>query len=397
MLRFLRTALTALLLGAGSLGTVAGYYAYTLPDSFYVEEGTSLSIRTAVPIEPVAAENVMESLAHATLPASNSVSLRLFGMIPIKNVEVTAVDAPLLVPGGDPFGIKLLMDGVMVVGMGDVACTTNRCPAERAGIEVGDVILSVDGKTVRSNEELQSVIAAADGAPVRVKLRRGTCVLEVSLSGSYSEVEECYQAGMWVRDSTAGIGTVTFYEPESGRFAGLGHPVCDADTGEIIPLSSGEVVRVCINVVTRGTQGAAGALQGYFTSPDAIGTLYLNNRCGVFGTLSTPHSGIGAIPLGMKQEITEGAATIYTTIEGETPREFDIHIEKVDYKSDNTKNLILEITDPELLERTGGIVQGMSGSPILQNGKLIGAVTHVFVNDPTHGYGVFAESMYSYG
>ena len=298
-------------------------------------EGTELALHTALPIES-AAEGDAPAYAAETVPMRGSVSLRLFGFLPIKTVEVTAVDTPLVVPGGDPFGIKLLMDGVMVVGMGKVN-PEGECPAERAGIQVGDMVLSVNDTPINGNAALQQAIGEAQG-----------------------------------------------------------EPVCDVDAGEIIPLSSGEVVGVNIQSVTKGSAGAAGELRGCFTPGKAMGSLYLNNRCGVFGTLETQREPAEAVPLGLKQDVHTGEAVIRTTISGREPKEYAIEIEKADWGSTGTKNMVIHITDPALLDATGGIVQGMSGSPILQEGRLIGAVTHVFVSDPTRGYGIFAENMYEY-
>ena len=214
----------------------------------------------------------------------------------------------------------------------------------------------------------------------------------------FSEYSRTYQVGMWVRDSTAGIGTMTFHEPSSGSFGGLGHPICDIDTGGVIPISSGEIVNVQINNVKKGYEGIPGELQGSFISGDAIGILSKNNEYGVFGNLFTQSDTSKAMPMGLKQDVEVGEATILTTVEGTIPKEYNISIEKIDYRNNDTaKNMIIRITDEELLDKTGGIVQGMSGSPIIQNGKLVGAVTHVFVNDPAKGYGVFTENMYELG
>ena len=199
-----------------------------------------------------------------------------------------------------------------------------------------------------------------------------------------------------MRDSSAGIGTITYYDPQTAQFGGLGHPICDVDTGEIMPLLSGQVVKVVINDVVKGTSGDPGELKGSFASSKDSGTITSNDETGVFGTLYSNPSQNAALPVALKQEITEGAAKIYTTVSGTTPQEYDIEIEKIDISdTGKTKNMIIKVTDPNLLEKTGGIVQGMSGSPIIQNGKLVGAVTHVLVNDPQRGYGIFIENMYS--
>lgn len=201
-----------------------------------------------------------------------------------------------------------------------------------------------------------------------------------------------------MRDSSAGIGTMTFYDPDSGSFGGLGHPICDTDTGDILPLDSGEAGPVEIFQVTKGTAGNPGMLQGRFTEDAPLGKLLCNNRCGIFGTLYHAPTDAAPVPMGLKQDITTGPAQILCTVSGSEPEAYDIVIEEIDYSgTDSTRNMTICVTDPTLLEITGGIVQGMSGSPILQDGKLIGAVTHVFVDDPTRGYGIFCENMVRYG
>ena len=229
---------------------------------------------------------------------------------------------------------------------------------------------------------------------MEVVLKRDNKEIETSVTPVYSESTQTYEAGMWVRDSSAGIGTITYYKADGTSFAGLGHPVCDVDTGEIVPISSGEVASVNINGVKSGVSGSPGELIGSFISTDAIGEISLNNAYGIFGTMNNKTSLNDAIPMAFKQDISLGKATILTTIDGTSPKEYSIEIEKIDYNSnESSKNMVIHITDEELLSKTGGIVQGMSGSPIIQNGKLIGAVTHVFVNDPTKGYGIFCENM----
>jgi stage IV sporulation protein B len=224
---------------------------------------------------------------------------------------------------------------------------------------------------------------------------RGEETLTMTLTPVYVPSEDGYLTGLWVRDSAAGIGTLTYYEPSTGYFGGLGHPICDPDTGEQIPLASGEADAVVISGAVKGQPGMPGQLQGYFSAGESIGSLLCNSRCGIFGTLNEAPSDIPAVPMGLKQEIVLGEATLLTTVSGDEPEAFTIEITSLDYSKD-TQNMIIEVTDEALLSRTGGIVQGMSGSPILQNGKLVGAVTHVFVGEPTMGYGIFAENMYEF-
>ncbi len=375
----------------------AAYYAWQLPDSYYVQTGSTLEVDTALHIAAVPTAHTVQAAAASA--DAETTSLRLFGVIPVKEVEVQEIDTPMLVPCGEPFGIKLRMDGAMVVGMERVETAAGkRCPAQEAGIQTGDLIRSVDGQAVDSNQSLQDAMAASDGAPVEVTLTRDGTDCTVTLTPAYAEDDCRYEAGIWVRDSSAGIGTITFYDPETGSFGGLGHPICDADTGDILPFGSGEAAAVSISQVVKGVSGSPGMLQGSFSEDAAMGSLLCNNRCGVFGTLYHDPSGEDAVPMALKQEIETGPAQILCTVSGETPRAYDITLEEIDYSgTDSTRNMTVCVTDPELLEITGGIVQGMSGSPILQNGKLVGAVTHVFVDDPTRGYGIFCENMVRYG
>ncbi len=374
------------------------YYAWRLPDSYYIETGGQLQVDTVLHISAAPSEHAVQAVTKSA-SSTETAALRLFGVIPIKDVEVQEIDTPMLVPCGQPFGIKLRMDGAMVVGFDRVVTAEGeRCPAQEAGIQTGDLIQSVNGQDIDSNQALQSAIASSDGVPVTVELIRAEEVCTVTLSPAYSASDSCYEAGVWVRDSSAGIGTITFYEPETGSFGGLGHPICDADTGDILPLGSGEAGAVTISQVEKGTSGTPGMLQGSFTNEAPLGELLCNNRCGVFGKLYHCPANAEAMPMALKQDIETGPAQILCTVDGNTPETYDVMLEEIDYSgTDSTRNMTVCVTDNTLLDKTGGIVQGMSGSPILQNGKIIGAVTHVFVDDPTRGYGIFCENMVRYG
>lgn len=351
------------------------YYYYKLPDKFYVNEKSQLTLSSYFDVRPV------------FKPGSNNADLRLFGVVPIKSVTTQKVDAPLLVPGGEPFGIKLISDGVMVVDLASGAS-----PAKDCGIKEGDIILSVNGVEVSSNADISKLIRNCDGQTVKLVIRRDGEKKTVKLTPEV--VDGSYRAGMWVRDSSAGIGTVTFYSSD-GIFGGLGHPVCDVDTGDTVPIKEGEAADVSIHSFQKSENGNPGALLGGFTNKGSIGEIYANKENGVFGRLTSFDTSKQAIPLGFRQEIKKGDATILTTIDGTTPCEYKISIEEIRLDGSDTKNLVIKVTDEKLLRKTGGILQGMSGSPIIQNGKLVGAVTHVFVNDVTMGYGVFADEMYN--
>ena len=385
--------LTALTLLAGS---AVGYYHYTLPDQFRVTAGTKLRLnQTGLSI--IDTVNKKEITASALKSANQNyhAQLMLFDAIPIKTVSVKVVQEKLLVPCGTPFGIKMFTNGVMVVGVADIESAGKMInPAAVAGVKVGDIITEVNGKAVTQNSQVAKLIESSAGAPVELSIKRNEETLTATLTPILSDVDGSYKGGLWVRDSTAGIGTVTFYDPSNGSFGGLGHGICDVDTNELMPLRSGDVVSVTISGIVKAQKGRAGELRGYFNNDFPVGQLQANSEGGVYGTLNSSPVSTEAIPLAVKQEVKTGAAQIYTTVDGTTPRPYGIEIESINYQDGTkTKNLVVKVTDPDLLSKTGGIVQGMSGSPIVQNGKLVGAVTHVFVNDPTRGYGILAENM----
>ncbi|MCL2088723.1 MAG: SpoIVB peptidase [Oscillospiraceae bacterium] len=348
-----------------------------------------------IPVTVVSNENVSAVSGTANGGKIRDVSLKLFGRIPIKQTRVQSIDQTSVIPGGRPFGIKMFSKGVMVVGLSDIETDSGSvCPGKDAGIRLGDIIYSINGISVSTNEEVERLISTGGGNPLTLLIRQGNDEYDLTLTPVLAKATGDYKAGIWVRDSSAGIGTITFYHPGEGVFAGLGHAICDVDTGEIIPLLTGETVKVNINSVQKGTLGSPGELRGNFSSERATGNILLNNETGVYGQMYEYKSDLIPIPIALKQQIKTGPAKILSTIEGLEPREYDIVIEKVSTNDSTlTKNMVIRVTDPELLEKTGGIVQGMSGSPILQEGTLVGAVTHVFVNDPAKGYGIFAENM----
>ncbi len=372
----------------------------TMPDSYRVASERSLSVTAMGMTARIAAMGApKDSAANTSLTkeqdASYQAQLMLFDTIPVKTVQVDVVPETKVIPCGTPFGIKMFTNGVVVVGTADLDSSTQTVnPAAVAGIKIGDVITQVNGKAVSQNEEIAQAIADSGGKPVDLTFVRDKKVLHTSLIPVKSSYDNTYKGGLWVRDSTAGIGTVTFFCPDDKSFGGLGHGICDNDTRDLMPMKTGEIVAVTINGVLKGQQGAAGELRGYFTSNDPVGDVQANLETGVYGTLYTSPVQHEAVDVAMKQEIKLGDAQILATVDGNTPQYYDAQIQSVDYSgTSTTKNMVVRITDPDLLKRTGGIVQGMSGSPILQDGKLIGAVTHVFLNDPTQGYGIFAENM----
>lgn len=387
-----RTAAAIAICFAAFVPGACSHYAERFPDTFMVSEPGSFRLDGIISVRC----DESDIPAYAGKSSGSKAELMLFDLIPIKSVTVTTGDAPMLVASGEPFGIKILSRGVMVVGVGEVACAGGACsPAAKAGLRTGDIILTVDGAEVTSNTGLQKRIAASDGSDIDFTIQRGDSNLELTLTPAYSIYDKSYQAGIWVRDSSAGIGTLTYYDPATLGFAGLGHPICDADTGEMVPLSSGEIVDVDISGVVRSSEGVPGELRGCISDEGRLGTLSSNNRCGVFGSLSQPPEYGNAIPMAFRQEVRTGKASVITTTDDGKPAEYDIMIEKINLSGNETsRSMTIRITDNELLSKTGGIVQGMSGSPIIQDGKLVGAVTHVFVSNPTRGYAIFAQTMY---
>jgi len=299
-----------------------------------------------------------------------------------------------LYPGGMPFGVRFMTDGVTVVGFSDFEVNGKKInPALSAGVKRGDVILRVDGTPLESAADLTERIENGNGAAMTLLCRRGKKEMEIRIAPVYCAGENRYKTGIWVRDSGAGIGTVTFLMPESGAFAGLGHGICDADSGEPIPIRRGSVSDVTISSVVKGTAGDPGELKGYF-NPGKVGSLLGNSSFGVWGVYSElPALSCEPMSVAPREEVQDGDATILCTLADNVTREYTVRLSAVNPTSDGAKCFTVTVTDPRLLSETGGIVQGMSGSPILQNGKLVGAVTHVLVNDPTTGYGIFLENM----
>ncbi|MBQ2735118.1 MAG: SpoIVB peptidase [Clostridia bacterium] len=298
-----------------------------------------------------------------------------------------------LCPGGCAFGVKFSTKGVLVVGLSPVKREDGKeiSPAETAGVKVKDILLAVNETEIHSVKDLAEMVTASEGKPLTLSVERGGKTGTLTLTPV--KTKEGYKAGMWLRDSTAGIGTVTYVNPETGEFGGLGHGICDVDTGVLMPLDRGSVMKVEIGGVVKGLSGKPGEIKGYFKH-DRCGSIMSNTLCGVFGIFTEMPEGISeAVPVGSRHDVKEGEAEIICTLGDDGPKHYKIEISKIDRDGTDNKNFVITVTDKTLKERTGGIVQGMSGSPILQNGKLIGAVTHVLVNDPAKGYGIFIENM----
>ena len=308
------------------------------------------------------------------------ISSRLYELLFGKEEEAKKV---LLVPGGGIFGAKIKQSYVSV-----------QSPGESQDIKVGDRIVSVNGKRVRSVKDIRAATAGLTGEEITLVCERGGKEITVKLKPK--EVDGEYRLGLVLKDGAAGIGTITYIDPSTGEFGGLGHGICDTDTGEVIKFTSGEVTGVMLSGVKKGEEGKPGELTGLLTDK-VRGVLYSNTECGVFGRLEgVPESlSAAAIEVAHRDEVHAGEATILSTVKVGSVKEYKIEISEINKSSTGTKSFKIKVTDPTLIAITGGVVRGMSGSPIIQDGKLVGAVTHVMVANPTEGYGIFIENMLS--
>lgn len=300
-----------------------------------------------------------------------------------------------LIPVGHTVGIKLFSQGILVVGLSEVEGAAGRCaPARECGLRVGDLIVSAGGEELESTEQFQSVVARSNGNPVALSVRREGRALELQAEPARGG-DGVARLGAWVRDSLAGIGTMTFYDPETGAFGALGHGINDTDTNLLMPLDVGAVMYARVKAVKPGEAGTPGELRGDFDLQQDLGALYANTARGVFGTMEETSlvKSQEALPVAKPEEIRRGPAEILANVSGDTVERYKVEIERICAPNSPSQNMVVHITDPRLLSATGGIVQGMSGSPIVQGGKLIGAVTHVMVGDPTRGYGIFITNM----
>ncbi|GEN87435.1 SpoIVB peptidase [Oceanobacillus sojae] len=306
-----------------------------------------------------------------------------------------------VVPGGQSIGVQLETKGVLVVGHHQVKVSEGaKSPGEAAKINVGDTIVEINGQKINHMTDIKPIVdnSGKENKKLQIKLKRGDKMIETSLQPIFDKKEKAYKIGLYIRDTAAGIGTMTFYDPKSGRYGALGHVISDMDTKKPIDIKQGSIIHSSVTAIEKGDNGLPGEKQASFqTQEKRIGNITKNTDYGIFGILEKEvnHEKYEeAFPVALSHEVKEGPAKILTVVDGEKIEEFDIEIiSSVPQKSASTKGMVIQITDPRLLELTGGIVQGMSGSPIIQNGKIIGAVTHVFVNDPTSGYGVHIEWM----
>jgi len=326
--------------------------------------------------------------------------LKLLGLIPVKKFDVNVVDRPKLVPGGNAIGVKLNTKGVLVVAVTDViGIDGNRySPAKDAGIKPGDNILKINEIDVKDANHVIELLNQFQDQKIRVEIDRNNIKYEVETTPVKSLQDNCYRLGIWVRDKTAGIGTLTFYDKDSRIFGALGHGITDINTGNLLNVNYGKIINAKISNIEQGKKGSPGEIKGIFYETEKeLGEIVANSNYGIFGVLNSEFvksNNVEPIPIGFKEEVKKGKAYILATIDDNKIEKFEIEIIDIQLQEKpEPKSMTIKVTDKRLIEKTGGIVQGMSGSPIIQDGKLIGAVTHVFVNEPAKGYGVFIEWM----
>lgn len=326
-------------------------------------------------------------------------SFSLLGIIPLKQMQVNVIPQVRLVPSGHSIGVRLSEHGVVVAGLDSVQTSAGKVsPARDSGFLVGDILVGVNGIKFNNLEHAAAVLEeqSQPGRELQCEvIRKGESII-LKISPVYDEVAKKNRLGLLLRDTAAGVGTMTFYHPETGIFGALGHMITDESGNKAVDLSSGSIVDAKIISIRPGQRGKPGEKKGAFDDSDqALGKIDANTALGIFGKLSRlPEGDAKPLPLGFKHQVKTGEAEILTVIEGNKIERFTIEIEKVFVQNrPASKGMVVRITDPRLLAATGGIVQGMSGSPIIQNGKLVGAITHVFINEPTRGYGCFAEWM----
>jgi len=286
----------------------------------------------------------------------------------------------------------------MVVGSSDLGGSAGASPARLSGVQPGDVIMAVNQQPVTGADQLSQMVARQGSEPVTLSILRNDKPVTLTVTPRRDEASGVYRLGLWVRDSTAGVGTLSFYDPDTGRYGALGHAITDGDTGRIMNVSEGQVLRAQVVAVRRGQRGTPGELKGSFlTEKQRLGDIVSNGPLGVYGSLDGPVENPlypQGLPVGLRSTVRKGPAQILSCVEGEEVKAYDVEITQVNRQSAPApKSMVIKVTDPALLEKTGGIVQGMSGSPIIQDGKIIGAVTHVFVSDPTQGYGLYVDWM----
>lgn len=384
-------------------------YIYTLvitciPDSLIIFEGEALNINTILGMKIEAKEDYKTVLTSSNIGnidkvGTTKVSINLFDKFNIKDVNVSVIPKTKVIPVGNIAGVKLYTSGVLVVGMSEIeGIDKNKYkPYEHSGIEEGDMIVKIEENVVTCTSDLIELVNKSNGENLDIQYIRDGESQMCNITPTKTSENE-YKLGLWVRDSAAGVGTVTFYEPSTQMFGALGHGITDIDTDKLLNIASGEFVTTKVVSIVKGEKGATGKIQGNIENSKNIGTIYKNTNFGIYGKVADISSinidSSKEMEVAYREEIKQGKASILCSLDNNKIEEYEIEIEKI-YINNNydNKSMQIKVTDKDLLEKTGGIIQGMSGSPIIQNGKFVGAITHVLLNNPEQGYAVFGDLM----
>lgn len=384
-------------------------YMYTLlitsmPDKMVVFEGEEINIKTLLGLNLIEKSESMTVSSNVNNQKINEIgvkklTLNLFDKLPLKAINVSVLPRTKVIPVGNIAGVKLYTSGVLVVGMSEIEGKDNKIykPYENTGIKEGDTITKINNKYISSTDDLIDNVNKSNGDTIEVTYIQNEQKKECNITPVKTNENE-YKIGLWVRDSAAGVGTVTFYEPATKTFGALGHGIADIDTGELLNIASGEFVTTRILNITKGEKGNPGKIQGTIENQQTIGEISKNTGFGIYGKVDNISSleidASKEMEVALRDEIKLGKAKILCSLDNKNVQEYEIEIKKI-YKENNynNKSMEIEITDENLINKTGGIIQGMSGSPIIQNGKFIGAVTHVLVNNPKEGYAIFGDLM----
>ena len=376
-----------------------------IPKNTILFEGEQLNIKKIIGISLVnknydtiltSTESIEENTQEL---GTTNLEVKLFNTFNVKDIDVSVIKRTKVIPVGQVAGLKLYTTGVLVVGMSEIKGIDNKKykPYENTGIQEGDTIVQIENDEITGTKELIQKVNSSKGKELNLKYVRDGEILECAISPVKTGASE-FKLGLWVRDSAAGIGTMTYYEPETKNFAALGHGITDVDTGKLINISNGQFITTKVLSIIKGEDGAPGKIQGSISEQSNIGTIKKNSIFGIYGVAEDlqkikidPNKKMN---VATRNEIELGEATILCSLDDEKTKEYKIQIEKI-YLNNNydNKSMLIKVTDKELIEKTGGIIQGMSGSPVIQNGKFIGAITNVLVNDPTKGYVVFGDLM----
>ncbi len=376
----------------------------SIPNNLILLQGENLKLKTLLGLSISDADGqTVEAVNSDNTKVSNKIgkmdlSLNLAGFT-VKDLTVNVIPNTVVIPSGEAIGLRLYTSGVLVVGMSEIQGQDNNnyTPYKNSGIKEGDMITKVDDESVTCTSDLITKVNESNGNAVKITYVRDGSDYNTEITPTKTSDNE-YKLGLWVRDAASGVGTITFYDPKTGDFGALGHGILDIDTEELIDIARGDIVTSKIVSIIKGERGKPGELQGSIDNGKIIGEVYKNTNFGIYGKLNNTDSlkqeNNKVMEVMPRDEVKEGKATILCTLDDNKQEEYEIEIEKV-YTSTNrtNKNMVIKVTDQRLLDKTGGIIQGMSGSPIIQNGKFVGAVTHVMVNNPEKGYGIFADTM----